>query len=406
MNLRVMSAAALLLGATAYGGMSGSAQAADLGGDCCADLEERVAELEATTARKGNRRVSLAISGQVTQALMFWDDGDDSDVYVIDPQTSNSRFRFTGSAKISPSLSAGFNIEVAAGLSASSTGVTQDDDDTGGGGDGPIAVRLAHWYLDHKQLGRVTVGRINMATDGVAQIDLGGANIVAQSGMYFANDFQVIGAAAGPNGRWDFYTGGNFNFELDRNNAVRYDTANFGGFVASASWGEDDRWDATLRYAGEFSGFRLAAGIGYGYGDDNSDFFALPAANIVEREFLTGSASILHVSSGLFVSASASTRDNELDNGTDFTEDSWSVRGGVSKNYFGIGKTVLYGEYHNFENSNNTDASMDIWGLGVVQNIDAASMELFLAYKNYSVDDPQFNTEDLDLVITGARIRF
>ena len=38
--------------ATAFGA---SAQAADLGGDCCADLEERVAELEATTARKGNR---------------------------------------------------------------------------------------------------------------------------------------------------------------------------------------------------------------------------------------------------------------------------------------------------------------------------------------------------------------
>ena len=31
------------------------AEAADLGGDCCADLEVRIAELEATTARKGNR---------------------------------------------------------------------------------------------------------------------------------------------------------------------------------------------------------------------------------------------------------------------------------------------------------------------------------------------------------------
>ena len=34
-----------------------SASAADLGGNCCADLEERIAELEATTARKGNRKV-------------------------------------------------------------------------------------------------------------------------------------------------------------------------------------------------------------------------------------------------------------------------------------------------------------------------------------------------------------
>jgi hypothetical protein len=40
-----------------------SAQAADLGGNCCADLEERIAELEATTARKGNRKVSLTVSG-------------------------------------------------------------------------------------------------------------------------------------------------------------------------------------------------------------------------------------------------------------------------------------------------------------------------------------------------------
>ena len=46
-----------------------SAKAADLGGDCCADLEERVAELEATTARKGNRKMSLTISGQVNRSI-------------------------------------------------------------------------------------------------------------------------------------------------------------------------------------------------------------------------------------------------------------------------------------------------------------------------------------------------
>ncbi|HEX2842454.1 hypothetical protein [Hyphomicrobium sp.] len=34
-------------------------QAANLGGNCCADLEERVQELERTTARKGNRKVTL-----------------------------------------------------------------------------------------------------------------------------------------------------------------------------------------------------------------------------------------------------------------------------------------------------------------------------------------------------------
>ncbi len=35
---------------------------------CCGDLEERVAELEATTARKGNRVVSVQIYGQINKA--------------------------------------------------------------------------------------------------------------------------------------------------------------------------------------------------------------------------------------------------------------------------------------------------------------------------------------------------
>ena len=57
----LLAAAGLFVGGVAMP----SAKAADLGGDCCADLEERVAELEATTARKGNRRVSLTVTGQV-----------------------------------------------------------------------------------------------------------------------------------------------------------------------------------------------------------------------------------------------------------------------------------------------------------------------------------------------------
>src|SRR5262245_59788439 len=89
----------------------GSAKAADLGGNCCADLEERVAELEATTVRKGNRRVSLTVSGQVNRSLLYWDDGFQSDLYSVDNAIANSRFRFTGSAKINSELTAGFYME-------------------------------------------------------------------------------------------------------------------------------------------------------------------------------------------------------------------------------------------------------------------------------------------------------
>ena len=58
---------ALVLGAGLLAAMP--AWAADLGSDGVADLEERIAELEATTARKGNRKVSLTISGYVNEQV-------------------------------------------------------------------------------------------------------------------------------------------------------------------------------------------------------------------------------------------------------------------------------------------------------------------------------------------------
>ncbi len=86
--------------------------AADLGGNCCSDLEERIAELEATTARKGNRKVSLTVSGWVSEAVFFWDDGVERNVYVGTNSLEQDRFRFVGEAKISDKWSAGYTLEI------------------------------------------------------------------------------------------------------------------------------------------------------------------------------------------------------------------------------------------------------------------------------------------------------
>ncbi len=98
--MKKYSLGALVAAGLLVGGLSaGSASAADLGGNCCADLEERIAELEATTARKGNRKVSLTISGWVAEQVMWWDDGVEKNVYVgghrhaRSPATSSSPAR-------------------------------------------------------------------------------------------------------------------------------------------------------------------------------------------------------------------------------------------------------------------------------------------------------------------------
>ena len=81
---RIAIAAALGLVVGGFAFKATPARAADLGGDCCADLEERVAELEATTVRKGNKKVSVTLSGWVVKSFNWWDDGDIDSAYVGD----------------------------------------------------------------------------------------------------------------------------------------------------------------------------------------------------------------------------------------------------------------------------------------------------------------------------------
>ena len=89
----VATIAGLVLAATA-------AAAADLGSGCCADLEERIAELEATTVRAGSRKVSLQITGQVSHVIMAWNDGAEKNVYVQENAQTQNRIGFQGKARI------------------------------------------------------------------------------------------------------------------------------------------------------------------------------------------------------------------------------------------------------------------------------------------------------------------
>jgi hypothetical protein len=468
----MFAAAGLFVGGVALP----SAQAADLGGDCCADLEERVAELEATTARKGNRRVSLTISGQVTTALMHWNDGGGdgqaadaapvggairpatvdtrrSDTYVVDNTFSGGTFfDFSGNARINPDLAAGFQITYAVCGGSRSGSVNQVDDDvpTNGttncpalSGDGTMTLTRANWYLDSKTMGRLTVGRQDSATAGLTTIDLGGAGVSAnasiiywQGGMFLIENGKTLSTT------WGAALGGGTvsGASLSRGNFVKYSSPTFGGFSVQAAWGEDDVWDVALRYAGEFSGFRLAAGIGYvsnttGANEVTRDHAACPAATPgvgpknCEPTAFKGSASILHVASGLFLTGAYVDQDNDAGPLRPNTT-LWYLQGGISKNWMGLGNTTLYGEYAQVDDPitgleedlwsdygkgqtahNIVSSQATMWGLGIVQNIDAAAMELFLSYRRYSFEatgqtHPASDFSEMDVIMSGARIRF
>ncbi len=394
-RLALIAAAGLAVGGIA------SAQAADLGGDCCADLEERVAELEATTARKGNRKVSLTVYGQITTAVMWWDNGKESNTYVTDPQTSGTRFGLRGSAQITPDWEAGYNLELQ-WQTADWTRVRANDDE---GLDAP-EFRQSYWYLKSKTLGRISVGRQDTANSSIAEIDLSAAYIAdgmssSQAGEAIIED--MLGVALGT------YT----NFEFNRQDVVRYDTPTIAGFIASASWGEDDIWDVALRYAGEFGGFKIAAGIAYGEETDSTSF--------TERRTLNGGLSIMHVPTGLFASGSAGRRETDdipapIIGRNDIDEDFWHVVGGIEQKWNSLGKTTLFGMGGHWQRDVHgvtvlltpaADQELRYWGGGIVQQLDAAAMELWVSYRHYDVDrsDGPFN-QDFDVVTGGGRIKF
>ena len=209
------------------------------------NLEERVAVLEATTARKGNRKVSLTVSGWMNQALLVWDDGHDSDAYVVSNGNDLAAINFSGEAKIRPGWTAGYEIELEI-ISASSDDVDQFNDD---GIDGANSIEIAQSaiFISSEQYGTITWGFADQASDGAPEMDLSGAENVAYSAIPdVVGAFQFRSSAGGFTG---ITIGDLFdNFNGDTFNVIRYETPELAGFVLSASWGEDDMWDVALTY--------------------------------------------------------------------------------------------------------------------------------------------------------------
>lgn len=469
--------AAIVAGLLMSVGAAPTSFAADLGGNCCADLEERIAELEATTARKGNRKVSLEIYGQVNQGILWWDDGRESNAYVVTNDNSRTRIGFRGKAKIDADWEAGYRLEV--GIRTANSKRFNQDNPLGNdfAPDVGLDLRDSYWYVKSKKLGTVSVGSQGSATDQITEINLTqtkdfakysdvedtGLGLLLRSAVNGDLTAPKIGATGVSGLTWRrlIGDGGDQPGEGERRlNSVTYATPEFAGFSASASWGEDDYWDVALRYAGEFAGLKVAAGIGYGEITDNTQTKTVCAAGQAglptdtECHQFGGSISAIHEASGLFVNAGAGIKvDDNIQNttrfigtGVDDEQTFWSVQAGVEKKFNEFGKTTIYGEYYDYEGGGNNRRTVDsgdaldvfpganpaavwstgvqVWGAGVAQGFDKAALVLYLSYRHVEgdlvlrqLDGPSATgvangdiasspIEDVDLVFGGGIIKF
>jgi hypothetical protein len=411
------------------GAVSAKGYAADLGGGCCGDLEERVAELEATTARKGNRVVSLEISGQVNRALLIWDDGDNSDAYVVDPDSDGSRFRFVGKAQLKPGWSAGYIIELTTVDSASNF-VSQIDDEGKNESQG-ISIRQNGLFVDSERLGRLTIGQVSQPTDGINEIDVVGTYTTVAKTHYAGNFFvNTIGGGDdfdATNGvRWGNILGAIGGGQED---IVRYDSPSIYGFIFSAAWGDNDVWDVALHFEKQFNSVKIVGGIGY-LDDQRDNVFGNDADGHSQNgNQLSGSISAMHVPTGVFATFAAGHREFDDDDLSD--ADNWYVKGGISRNWFGYGATTLFVDYAHFEGFGEgqafnfdgatagtietlTSSEANVWGFGVVQSFDSAALNIYALAQFFDADLEAFDgdvvrnvdPEDHMAIVIGSHIKF
>jgi len=274
---------------------------------------------------------------------------------------SPSRFTFAGSAKISPHISAGYLIEIAVG---------SPDDQLIAGSLDQLAVRHNALWIE-TAIGKTWLGHTSTATDSIVEI-----NLVEQ-----------VNLAALPIASWTGFDGG-------RSQVLKHESPVFGGFSVSASWSDgattSEAWDAALRYHNEFQGFRVAAGIGH-------------ADNGAGVNRLSGSASVMHVASGIFLTGQA----GRIDGGAKIV----GGTGGISKNWTGFGATSVFAEWAKGDDVTATISplglvgigpipELKVMGFGIVQTFDAAALDLFLDYRQIDVGPT------VDVVMAGARIRW
>lgn len=407
----------LLLASLAFLGGITIAHAADLsaGGDCCADLEERIAELEATAARKGNRKMSLMVYGQVSESLAYL-----SAPGFTHTQVQGNAFRdqetyvgFSGQGKINPDVTAGFVLEIDAGNFVNGApNPLMGGNDTNG-----LGTRQAFVYFKSAKIGGVSIGLQNDATYGITDLTGQAADDLASTNVAHTKlSFRPLvgpGFASFIADPWDGV----------RNDSIKYVSPEFYGFSLSASWGDaidvnagsfssaaqGNIWDVAVRYNKDWDQFRVQGALGY---RDGTAIQNLPVIGgglaIQDVRVWSGSAAVMHMPTGLFLNGSYGNLDlTSLFPGSGLNAiKAWEVQVGAEEKWFpSLGHTVVFAEYGQDDLSQLGLGKPTVYGAGVVQGIDAAAMSVFLSWQEWSQASALLGG-NVDVVTAGAKVKF
>jgi hypothetical protein len=354
----------------------------------------------------------VTLKGHVNRAIMYADDGVDSETFFVDNDNSSTRIIIDARHPLNDDVTVGAQFEVEQQSQASnevSMGSYPNHNS--------FRERKLETYFMSKKMGTLWLGQGDTASKATSEVDLSGTAVAsyAETGgtggalQWRTSDGSKLDGNLAIRNVTTHFDG------LGRNDRVRYDTPKLAGFMLSASAVTAEQYDVALRYDNDFGFMKLAGALAY------ADFGTTPrnfGGSIAETQF-NGSISALF-DFGLNLTLSAGTTDFEsLSDLTDTLKDTLEEDRERDQpvNYWGklgyqfsalpLGKTAVSIEYGETLDLAAQGDTYKTYGASLVQNIDAASTELFLHYQGFELDrDHSVNPEDIFVVMGGARVKF
>ena len=330
--------------------------------------------------------LEVKLSGQVNRAVMFADDGVQSDSFHVDNDNSSTRFRFAGTGEVSPGLKAGLIFEVEYQSSPSNLVTFADRD-----GAPPT---LDERYMDlffEGGFGKLSLGQGDGAANGGVEVDLSGTSVAHYADVSATGGALAFRTAAGGSGPTMGSVLSQQDFE-SRYDRARYDTPAFGGLRLALSAGAKDSRDvheAALLYAGDFgSAGKLAAALGWSQEDPT-------VVGGVDDETVGGSVSWL-APGGFNLTYGHTQRDVSATREGKFN---------YFKAGYKTGKHAVSADYALGDDQSAAGDEAKSMSLAYVFT-PVSWAELFALAKKAQLDQPGTAYEDITLVMLGTRLKF
>jgi len=340
--------------------------------------------------KTGNPKANIKIYGQVNKAVLYSDDGDDTNLYLVDNDNSSTRVGLLATIKPSQRVEIGSRIEVEYQTNASNE-VNQNDtrvDDT------DFDKRHLDLWVDANNIGKFSLGWGSTASDGTSEVDLSGTGVVGYSSVGSMAGGQLF-YDSDANALSETRIGSVFNNMdgLGRDERIRYDSPTFNGFTGSASYIADGGGDFAVRYAAKMEGFKLAAAAA----------FANPGgtSNSVDDQ-LAGSVSVLH-ETGFNGTVAIGIRDHKGgrdDGGFFYTKFGYRAR------WCPLGVTSLSTDYGRYSDIGADGDDADTLGFQMVQDIQEWGTEAYLGYRFHKLDRNGVDYDNINSIMTGMRVKF